>query len=675
MSHFPHLLGVLCAMTIGLSSAPATAVETSPFGTWVSPISATDLGSAALGFSALEGRNDALYWLEYRPQEEGRTVIMRRHPNGATETLIPEGFNVRSRVHEYGGGAYAVIGKGVVFSNFKDQRLYWQIARAAPRPITPEDQVRFADCAEDGGQNRLICVREDHRAETIDAHGEARNALVAVSRDDGTQTVLFEGPDFVAYPRLSRDGAKLAWISWNHPNMPWDTVSLHVAPLEEDGTLGTVTTLNEGKKESVLQPTWGPDGQLYFTADRSGYWALYRWDGTTVQNVLERDADLGGPLWSLGQTFFDFLPDGRIVAAYTDEARHRLAIIDPQAGTSTPVDLGPVEVTDPTVAAGRLFALAAFPDRPHAIIEIDPDGPDGPVFTVVRSAGDQLLSPGFIAKPETITYATGPDDKEVAHAIFYPPTNERFVAPEGEKPPLIVMAHGGPTGHRAPTFRLDIQYWTTRGFGVLDINYRGSSGFGRAYRERLYGQWGLVDVEDAVKGARHLAAQGRADAARLLIRGGSAGGYVVLAAMAFHDVFAAGANYYGVSDLEALAKDTHKFESRYLDQLVGPYPERRDLYVERSPIHHLDGFTKPLIVLQGLEDKVVPPNQSEAIVNALREKGIPVAYITFAEEQHGFRKAENRKRALEAELSFYGQILGFTPAGEIDPVDIENLPN
>ncbi|MGF1454013.1 MAG: S9 family peptidase [Alphaproteobacteria bacterium] len=661
------ILGVLCAMTLGLTPA-ATAPRQAPYGTWTSPLSAADLGGATLGFSTLRAVDGALYWLEYRPHEAGRSVVMRLNGDQTMETVTPDGFNVRSRVHEYGGTPYGVAGDTVYFSHFADQRIYAQTAGEPPFALTPAEPFRFADCAVDAGRNRLICVREDHRPETLADHGEARNGLVAIDRHTGAQTILVQGSDFVAYPRLSPDGATLVWTAWDHPNMPWDTISLQMARVGADGRLSEIRTLNEGQRESVLQPRWTADGRLLFLADRSGYWALYEWENGTVRPVIERPADLGGPLWSLGESWFDVLADGRIIAAYTEGAKGELGLIDPATGLYTPIDLGPAEIHDPTVVGGRLYGVASFPDRMAALVAIDPETG---MLDTLREAGEQPLDPSFIAVPSATAFPTG--EGEQAHAFYYPPTNPHFTAPEGETPPLIVTVHGGPTGHRSSAFRLDMQYWTTRGFAVLDVNYRGSTGFGRAYRERLYGEWGIADVEDAVKGALHMADRGLADRNRLLIRGGSAGGYVVLAAMAFHDVFAAGANYFGVSDAEALAKDTHKFESRYLDQLIGPYPERRDLYVARSPIHHLDGFDRPLIVLQGLQDRIVPPNQSEAIVNALRKKGIPVAYLTFPEEQHGFRKAENRERALEAELFFYGQVLGFTPAGNLRPIKIENL--
>ncbi len=662
------LFGVLCAMSLGLTSAAASAPRQAPYGTWTSPLSAADLGGATLGFSSLRAVDGALYWLEYRPHEAGRSVVMRLNADGAMETVTPDGFNVRSRVHEYGGTPYVVAGDTVFFSHFADQRLYARTGGAAPSPLTAAEPLRYADCTVDPGRRRLICVREDHRPETLEAHGEARNSLVAIDMDSGVQTVLHEGSDFFAYPRLSPDGSTLAWTAWDHPNLPWDSVRLQMAAIGAGGLFETVRTVNDGEQESVLQPTWTADGRLYFLADRSGYWALYEWAAGSVRTVIERPADLGGALWSLGETWFDRLPDGRVVAVFTDKAKAKLGLIDPATGTYTPIDIGPAELHEPAVVNGQLYGVASFPDRMAALVAIDPETG---ALEILREAGTQPLDDAFIAIPAPIAFPTG--EGEEAHAFYYPPTNPDFTAPEGERPPLIVTVHGGPTGHRSAAFRLDMQYWTTRGFAVLDVNYRGSSGFGRAYRERLYGEWGLADVEDAVKGALHMAERGLADPDRLLIRGGSAGGYVVLAAMAFHDVFAAGANYFGVSDAEALAKDTHKFESRYLDQLIGPYPARKDLYVARSPIHHLDGFTKPLIVLQGLQDKIVPPNQSQAIVNALRKKGIPVAYLTFPEEQHGFRKAENRERALEAELSFYGRVLGFTPAGALPPVEIENL--
>ncbi len=638
------------------------------YGAWPSPLSPSDLGAAMLGFGGLRAAGEALYWTEYRPAENGRNVIMRMVPGTAPQTLTPQGFNARSRVHEYGGTPFVVAGERVIFSNFADQRLYSQKGDEEPAPLTTEDNLRYADGVFDAGRSRIVVVQEDHRPETLRSHGEARNEIAAVDLQDGASTVLFRGNDFVAYPRLSVDGRRLAWIGWDHPNMPWDTVYLYVADVDQAGNLSDIQILNGAETESVLQPLWAPSGELYFSADRSGYWSLYCWDGAEVRPVLERPADLGGPLWGLGASFFDILPDGTIVASYLNNAAHELAVIDVQDGTFELLDVGEAEVSEPVVVGERLFGIAEYPGRPHELVEIDPASGG---LTPVRRAGEMPIDPSFVSIPERMDYETS--NGERAHGVYYPPTNPDCIADGDEKPPLIVMAHGGPTGHKSATFQLDIQFWTTRGFAVFNVNYRGSTGFGRAYRQRLYKDWGIVDVEDAVNGALFLAAQGLADRSRLLIRGGSAGGYVVLATLAFHDTFAAGANYYGVSDMEALAQDTHKFESRYTDQLVGPYPEMKEVYVARSPIHHLGGFDRPLITFQGLEDEIVPPNQSEAIFTALKEKGVPTAYLTFAEEQHGFRKAENRERALEAELAFYGRVLGFTPAGSLPQIQIENL--
>ncbi len=651
-------------MTRAGKNTKAAGPEEAPYGAWSSPIQATDLSRSVLGFDSLTAHGDTLYWREYRPDEDGRYVVMRRLASGETQTLTPDGVNVRTRVHEYGGAPYTIAGGMVIFASFKDQRLYRTLSDGTTEPITEEASLRYADCIADPAHNRVICVREDHRGP-----GEAVNTLTAIDLDTGDQRVLVEGPDFVAYPRISKDGQWLAWIAWDHPNMPWDHVGLFVARIGSGGGLEDVRRVNEGIEESVVDPQWTEDHGLIFSGDRSGWWLPYRWEGEATRPLAQGERDFGGPLWTLGARFMAALPDGRIAARVLEGNRRELIIIDTSSGDTDVIDLGGFEpMSGPVLAGGKLQVVAASARSLPVLLSIDPRTH---ATEIIKRSGHLDLDPELISAPEPLTYPTG--DGDDAHGFYYPPRNPAFRAPEGTLPPLIVTAHGGPTGRTDPVFRLATQYWTSRGFAILDINYRGSTGYGRDYRERLYGRWGIVDVTDAVRGALYAAETGRADRNKLLVRGGSAGGFVVLAALAFHDVFAAGANYFGVSDLEALARDTHKFESRYLDQLVGPYPEMKDTYKQRSPINHLEGFNSPLIVFQGKDDKVVPPNQSEVIVEALRKKGVPVAYLAFDGEGHGFHKTENKVRSLEGELSFYGQILGFTPAGDIDPVAIDNL--
>lgn len=648
-----------------------TPLPTVPYGSWPSPITADLIvaGSVRLGDAQIDG--DDLYWSEGRPTEGGRSVLVRRLPNGQTEDITPTPFNVRTRVHEYGGGAYLVAHGVVYFSNFADQRLYRQPVGHAPQAITPEQGFRYADAVLDTGRDRLICVREDH---TAGGH-EPVNTIVAVStapnapETNGGQ-ILVTGHDFYAYPRLSPDGSRLCWISWNHPNMPWDSTTLWVADLQADGTLGNPTLIAGGPTESIFQPAWSPDGVLYFVSDRTNWWNLYRVNPTTqaIEPVCPKEAEFGLPLWVFGMATYGFESAESLICTYSEQGVSRLARLHTQTLTLQEIETPYTSIGGLRVAAGVAVFGAGSPTRPGAIARLDLTTGD---IIELRRSSDIEIEPGYISIPQTIEFPT--ENGLTAYGFFYPPTNPDVVPPPGERPPLLVKSHGGPTAATTATFSPSIQFWTSRGIAVLDVNYGGSTGYGRAYRERLKDQWGIVDVDDCANGARYLVEKGRVDGDRLCIDGGSAGGYTTLAALTFRQVFKAGASHYGVSDLEALARDTHKFESRYLDGLIGPYPARRDLYLERSPIHHIDQLACPLIVFQGDEDKIVPPNQAEMMVNALKQKGLPVAYVLFEGEQHGFRKAENIKRALEGELYFYARVFGFELADAIEPLPIENL--
>ncbi|MEM9743565.1 MAG: prolyl oligopeptidase family serine peptidase [Pseudomonadota bacterium] len=638
---------------------------TSPYGTWASPISASLAAASSNAVLALQLDGDDLYWLESRPLEGGRTVVAKHVPDAAPVEITSAEVNVRTRVHEYGGVPFVVVDGTLYFSNFADQALYEQRPGAKPVRRTQSEGLRFADCAYDPTRDRLLCVREDHRED-----GEAVNTLVAVERSGAAHDgdMLWQGSDFVAYPRVSADGRTLAWISWDHPNMPWDNVSLWVAPINTDGALGTPRRVNEGMDESVLQPEWAEDGTLYFLADRSGWWNLHRFDGDRVEPVHEVSADLGGPLWSLGSRFYGLLSAEEALIEFNGPAGSGLGVLDLKRGDLRALSLPYVTVASLVVRSGVAYFLGGLKDGPSEVVALEPATGE---YRVLHRSGESGVEPGYLASPEAITFPTAGGAE--AYAYYYPPTNADFQAPEGELPPLMVLMHGGPTGATSPNFSLAKQFWTSRGFAIVDVNYRGSTGYGRAFRQALNGQWGVVDLEDAVAATEYLVANKKADPDRLLIRGGSAGGYTTLSALAFTDVFAAGANYFGVSDLKALAEHTHKFESRYLDSMVGPYPEAADLYAARSPINALDGFNSPLITFQGLEDRVVPPAQSEMIYEALKAKGTPTAYLPFEGEQHGFRSAENNIKALESELYFYGKVLGFEPAGTLPAVTIDNL--
>jgi dipeptidyl aminopeptidase/acylaminoacyl peptidase len=623
-------------------------------------VTAASLAEGAIGVAEPRVAGGRLHWLETRPAEGGRLVAMTRDAAGAVKQLTPAGFNVRTRVHEYGGGAYAVTPDGLWFSNFRDQQLYRQAGDGAPEAMTPQP-YRFADAVPAPGGG-LIALREDH---SDPAH--VRNAVVRLPAGGGAGEVLFGESDFVAYPRVSPDGTRLCWIAWDFPAMPWDATRLYVADLTQAG-LANPRQVAGGEAISVIDPQWGADGTLTWLSDETGWWNLYDDQGGAARPILRADHEFGGPLWQLGQSNYAAVAGGRILAAVGEAGGDALWLIDRAGAAARKLDL-------PFVAYGALHALgathvamlagAAAESSALIVVDVESGG-----YELVRRPSPSTLAEPYVSRAEAISFPSA--GGRSAHALYYPPRNADFAAPAAEKPPLIVQAHGGPTGAAQGAFSLGIQYWTTRGFAVVDVDYGGSSGYGRAYRLRLDGEWGVVDVEDVIAAARHLADAGKVDARRIAIHGGSAGGFTVLAALAQSDVFAAGGDFYGVADLEALARDTHKFESRYLDGLIGPWPAAKTVYDARSPINHLDGFTAPLLILQGAEDPIVPPNQAYMIRDALKAKGVPVAMIEFAGEGHGFRRAENIIRAKEAELYFYGRVFGFNPADDIEPLAIEN---
>lgn len=640
---------------------------TAPYGSWKSPIT-TDLivsGSIGLGEVALDGED--IYWVEMRPAEGGRMVVVKRTPDGEISDITPGPFSARTRVHEYGGGAYLVHEGTVYFSNYSDQRMYRQDSGEAPEPITPETDMRYADGCFDAARNRVICVREDHTQD-----GEPINAIVAVDAlGKAEQVVLSQGSDFCSTPRISPDGSTLAWLTWDHPNMPWDGTLLLVASINDQGLLGEPQVVAGGKTESIFQPEWSPDGAFHFVSDRSGWWNLWRWEDGQLRQLTDRNAEFGKPQWVFGSDTYSFASAELIACSYVENGAWKIATLDIESGMLLAVETPFSEMGrgDLKAGGGKVVFIAGAPSLPMTLVLYDLAENK---WRELRKSHDLEVEPGFISEPQPVEFPT--EDGKTAHAFFYPPKNNDFQGPAGEKPPLLVKSHGGPTGAASTALNLGIQFWTSRGIGVLDVDYGGSTGYGRAYRERLNGAWGIVDVDDCCNAALHLVSKGEADENRLAIDGGSAGGYTTLAALTFKDVFKAGASHYGVSDLEALAKETHKFEARYLDGLVGPYPERRDLYRERSPINHTEGLSCPLILFQGLEDQIVPPKQAEMMFDAVRAKGLPTAYIPFEGEQHGFRRAENIKRALEAELYFYSKIFGFDLADPVEPVDIVNLP-
>lgn len=648
--------------------------KVAPYGSWKSPITVDSLLAGSVGLSAVAVDASGVYWIETRPLEGGRNVVVRWVEGDGPVDVTPAGFNAHTRVHEYGGGDYAVHSSVVYFSNDSDQRLYRQSPGELPQAITPAVPMRYADMIVDAARDRLICVREDH----TDPDHEPVNSLVAVPLAGGEPVVLAEGNDFYASPRLSPDGRRLAWLTWNHPNMPWDGTELWLADIDETGRLVNQQLIAGGAAESIFQPEWSPPdavgrSDLHFVSDRTGWWNLYRRRNGQDEALFPQAAEFGMPQWVFGQRTYGFAGPYVIICAYTQAGRTVMARLDTAAGTLTPLDW-PYAVEYPSYGHIRVTpAYALFvgvsPVSAPVVVRVNLATSE---TTVLWRSSTVEVDPGYLSAAEPITYPTA--GGEVAYGYYYPPRNKDIVAPEDERPPLIVTIHGGPTSGARTKLDLARMYWTSRGFAVLDVNHRGSTGFGRPFRERLYGNWGIVDVEDCIYGARYLAERGQVDEDRLIIRGGSAGGYTSLSAITFHDVFRAAASYFGVSDAEALALETHKFESRYMNQLIGPYPKARETYVARSPIHLAHECSSALILFQGLDDKVVLPSQSEAMYQAVLDKGLPVAYIPFEGEGHGFRKAETLKRSLESELYFYSRVFDFELAEPVEPVPIENLP-
>ena len=642
-----------------------TQPQMAPYGAWKSPISADLISTEGRRIIEAVADGEDIYWIEMRLTENGRYVIVRRTPDGQTTDVTPAPFNARTRVHEYGGAALTVSDGVVYFSNFADQRLYRQTSGSEPQPITPESDLRYADAVVDAKRNRLICVREDH----TDTEREATNALVSIPLD-GTEDaqILASGNDFYATPRLSPNGARLAWMTWNHPNMPWDGTELWVGDINADGLLDRTECVAGSVDESIFQPEWSPDGTLYFVSDRTDWWNLHRHHAGAIEPLCEMEAEFGRPQWIFGMSTYRFVSANQIICTYTQDGVWHLASLDTVTRNLDQIETPYTSISSLQATPGGILFSASSSTESASIVRLDLATKQ--VEVVCRSS-EIKIDAEYFSHPQAIEFPT--EGGLNAHAFFYPPQNCDYTPPADDLPPLLVISHGGPTSSTSTALDLEIQYWTSRGIAVLDVNYGGSSGYGRAYRQRLNGQWGIVDVDDCVNGARYLAEGGYVDANRLAIRGGSAGGYTTLSALTFRDIFKAGASYYGISDLEAMTRDTHKFESRYLDSLIGPYPEERDRYRERSPIHFTDRLSCPLILFQGLEDEVVPPNQAEMMVDALRAKGLPVAYVPFEGEQHGFRRSENIRRSAEAELYFYAQVFGFVPADPIDPVTIENL--
>jgi dipeptidyl aminopeptidase/acylaminoacyl peptidase len=650
-----------------LSDVPTVA----PYGSWVSPITLDLVASeGGVSFGSVDAAPEGVYWTESRPAEKGRSVLVFRPWEGDALDVVPDGFNVRSRVHEYGGGAWFRDGTTVFCSSFDDSRLYrFDEPGAVGKPITPEpaepNALRYADgrVFADGGL--IVCVRETH------GKGEPRNELVVLPTDGSAKPrAVVTGRDFYAAPRPSPDGNQLAWLAWDHPRMPFEGTDLCVGDLAADGSISNARRIAGSESESIFQPEWGPNGLLYFVSDRAGWSNLYVEQGGEVHELTHEEAELGYPQWVFDLTRYALLADGRIACVFTRSAVDGLELLDPATGKLERVELPYTSYHSPSLRShgNRLVFPAESPTQTTCVVMLDVDSGRQ---DVVRRSTALELDEGYISVPEAIDFASA--EGRTSHGFYYPPANADYAGPEDELPPLILMVHGGPTAHVAPVLDLKVQLFTSRGVAVVDVNYGGSTGYGREYRDLLRGRWGEVDVEDSAAAACYLAERGDVDAARIEISGGSAGGYTTLLALAIRDEFGTGASYYGVADQVTFHEETHKFESHYDEYLVGPWPDAIDVYRERSPINHADEISRPLLLLQGADDKVVPPSQSEQIVDALRRRGVPYAYIEFEGEGHGFRSKEAIRRSLEAHLSFLAQIFGFEPADDIEPIRIENL--
>jgi dipeptidyl aminopeptidase/acylaminoacyl peptidase len=635
-----------------------------PCGSWKSSVTSEMISEGSISFQELCVEGNDIYWLESRPKEQGRVALVHQRSGKEPRDLIPS-ISIRTRVHEYGGGSFTVHNGLIYFIDSKDQSLYRVRPEGKPEPLTEAGNRRFADFAVAPNEKFLFCVCEEHCE-----NGQVINSLVSIGLDGEKRvTTIASGHDFYSSPRISPDGSFLAWITWDHPNMPWDATQLWSARINDHGLLEEIILVAGRTEESVCQPQWSEKGILHFISDRNGWWNLYRWAGHEIDPLCPMKAEFSLPQWVFRRDSYVFVPgEDRILCSYCEKGIDHLGILYLGEKRMEPLDLPYTVAKNLCLGQNNLFFFGASPLLPLSLVRLDLSSKKS---EILRQSFYIELDKESVSIPEEISYASL--NNQEGYAFFYPPQNPHFKIPAGELPPLIVKCHGGPTAHAQTALSLETQYWTTRGVGVLDVNYGGSSGYGRSYRKRLEGTWGIVDVQDCINAALHLANTGRADRGRLLIKGGSAGGYTVLCALTFHDVFAAGTSLYGVSDLELLVKDTHKFESHYLDRLIGPYPQQKELYIKRGPIHHIETLNRPVLLLQGSDDPVVPLNQAVSIFRALKKKGTPVALIVFDKEQHGFRMAANIKRALDAELYFYSKILKFSLPDQIEPVTIENI--
>ncbi|CAF4597700.1 unnamed protein product [Rotaria sp. Silwood1] len=644
------------------------------YGTWLSPIQSSLIVENTLTLLEIEvDEKGNVYWLELRPFENGRYVL---RSNKQKDDLIPKTFNCRTRVHEYGGGSYIVKNDIVYFSNFVDQRIYKLDLKEnnLPVPLTNEStnaSLRYADFTIDLNRQQLICVHENHQNES-----DVQNTIISISLKNSSSIITLDsGYDFYSSPKVSPNGKYLIWICWNHPNMPWDQTELWIGEFSnEENVLINKKKLFGKINESIIYPQWSPDGKyIYFVSDQNGWWNIYRTniDDQSLEHLYHMEAEFGGPSWQFGTSYYDFDSNGNLVTVYWKDGIAKLNKIDVQTKVLIPLT-ATEEYTDVRyvhVHNQNVYFIGSSSIKPTEIVELNLETN---TKKVICHSTNLTFDSRYLSVPEMITFKTGDD---VAYGFYYSPKNDDYQIPTNELPPLLVRTHGGPTSATTSSFNLRVQYWTSRGFALLDVNYRGSTGYGRKFRDSLKHNWGIYDVQDCVAGAQHLVQQNKVDRNRLTIDGGSAGGYTTLCALTMSDYFSAGASHYGVSDLELLARDTHKFEARYLDQLIGEYPAEKNLYIERSPISHVQNLSKPIIFFQGTEDKVVLPSQAEIMVNALREKKLPVSYVLFEGEQHGFRKAENIRKSLDGQFYFFSKIFRFQMADHVEPIPIENLQN
>jgi len=630
-----------------------------PYGSWKSPITPELLSTRYNYIDQMIADGSAIYWTEVRPSEKGRFALMSKRDNEEPVEMLGPKFNFRTAVHEYGGGAFAAKDNLIFFSNFSDGKIYFFDGSDA-KPVTEAGDFRYADLLYDSASRRLICIREDHSQDDV------INSIISIDIDTGEVLQLASGNDFYSSPKLSPDGKKLAWLTWNHPDMPWDSTELYVASYE-NGSLNEQTKVAGGNGESIFQPEFSPSGLLHFISDRTGWWNIYRHNGEDIQNLTPMQADFGVPQWRFGLSTYAIESEERIICSWFKDGAGNLGIL--QIGKGVEKVNIPYNYFSYVRSANNYgYFLAGSATEFPCIIRYSLSGKS---YDVVYRPKTPVIDIGYLSMPRHIEFQSSGGRKTFAY--FYECKNRDYIGPRGQKPPLIVICHGGPTSHSLPVLSVEIQFWTSRGFSVAQVNYGGSSGYGEQYRNALYGKWGIVDVEDCVKCAEYLVKAGKADPKKLIIRGGSAGGFTTLSALTFKRTFAAGSSYSGISDPESLLMKTHKFESHYLEKLIGPYPEAKKLFEERSPLKNVKKISAAVALFHGSEDRVVSSEQSEMIYKALKEKRTPVMFMLFEGEGHGFVTSDAIKKSVEAELYFYSKLFGFSPADQLAQYNVDNL--